>query len=45
MGADFIGGRSSRASKRATPNPDGVGSSDEYSDYEEDVRDDNLKSE
>ena len=35
-------GRSSRASKRPTPVPD-VGSSDEYSDYEEEVKDDNLK--
>lgn len=41
--ADFVGGRSSRASKRATPIPDGVDSSDDYSDYEEGVRDDNLK--
>ncbi|RJE19327.1 dna repair helicase [Aspergillus sclerotialis] len=36
-------GRSSRASKRTTPIPDGVGSSDEYSDYEEDMKDDSLK--
>ncbi|TPR06941.1 60Kd inner membrane family protein [Aspergillus niger] len=35
-------GRSSRASKRPTPVPD-IGSSDEYSDYEEEVKDDNLK--
>lgn len=41
---NFIGGRSSRASKRTTPIPDGVGSSDEYSDYEEDMKDDSLKS-
>jgi DNA excision repair protein ERCC-3 len=37
-------GRSSRASKRATPVPgiEDVGSSDEYSDYV-DEKDDNLK--
>jgi DNA excision repair protein ERCC-3 len=39
-----LGGRSSRASKRATPVPgiEDVGSSDEYSDYV-DEKDDNLK--
>ena len=45
---DFVGGRSSRASKRTTPMPDGVGSSDEYSDsdWEEEKgrKNDSLKS-
>ncbi|KAL2811326.1 P-loop containing nucleoside triphosphate hydrolase protein [Aspergillus granulosus] len=35
-------GRSSRASKRATPVPD-IGSSDEYSDYEEDAKAEKIK--
>lgn len=38
------GGRSSRASKRPTPVPDAsIDSSDEYSDYEDDAREDRLK--
>lgn len=41
---NLAGGRSSRASKRPTPIPDSVGSSDDYSDWEEDVKDDNIKS-
>lgn len=42
---DKPGGRSSKASKRATPVVDGqdVDSDDDYSDYEEDVREDSLK--
>ncbi|KAL3491251.1 P-loop containing nucleoside triphosphate hydrolase protein [Aspergillus germanicus] len=35
-------GRSSRASKRATPVPD-IGSSDDYSDYEEDAKAEKIK--
>lgn len=40
-----IGGRSSRASKRPTPVPDvqEIGSSDEYSDYEQDAKEEKLK--